>query len=333
MSLFADQYQFQPRCRAARRGFTLPELMITIGIIALLLSLALVGLNAAKRKAQITRVQDDFQMITTALTQYRSDFGDYPRFADPLADQATQNVLGNGNWLDSQCTDRGARLLCRALIAPGPATANLSGPPDGQDGADGPGFRVRRVNIGTTGALGGKTWGPYLAADKFKLEFNPAVKNMADAKILDSMGNVILYYPALPGPPVLYPPTNSSSSLPPAPYGYYVGPLAPLSYTAGSVTPLYNSFDNTVDTTTNKRLVDPNQMRYLLGNLSMTGSINTSAMSPEIAATTAPYLLWTAGLDGIYGFGNDPTGMAKVPGPGMKTDDITNFDFPQAVKK
>src|SRR5208282_682495 len=108
-------------------------------------------------------------------------------------------------------------------------------------------------------------YGPYLAADKFKLEFNPAVPNMADAKIMDSMGNVILYYPAEPGPPTLYPPQNSTLT-PPTLGGYYVGYLPPLNYKPGTVKPFYNSFDNTMDSTTGKPMLDRLQMEYLLGN-------------------------------------------------------------------
>jgi prepilin-type N-terminal cleavage/methylation domain-containing protein len=312
-------------------GFTLIEIMVVVGIIALLFGLALMGLTAARRSAQRTRVLDDFQMITMALSQYRDQFHDYPRFADPLADQNDTSAT-NGQWLD-YAPDRGARLLCQALIAPGPAVA----PPNsstlaGQDGADGPGFRTRQPLNGGTPT--GKIYGPYLAPDKFKLEFNPAVPNMQDAKILDNMGNVILYYPATPGPPAVSQPNG---------YVALAAPTNPATYTVSAQTPLlkplYNSYDNTVDTTTSKPMLDQKQMQYLLGDTNMNGTIESSLTPPEMAATTAPYLLWTAGADGQYGFGNDPaTGQPLVinsttPPARLKTDDITNFDLPQGVKK
>lgn len=309
MRLFAAMSRIRNRPTRRRAGFTLVELLVVIGIIALLLGLALMGLIAAKRKAQITRVQDDFEMITMALTQYKSDFRDYPRLADPSADIASTN----GHWLD-YASDRGARLLCQALIAPGPGTG-ANGITDGQDGADGPGFRIRRTAIGSTGDIGGKIYGPYLAADKFKLEFKPTVPNMADAKIMDSMGNVILYYPALPGPPMVG--------------AAYVLNVDPSTYSpAGSPLPkpLYNAFDNTVDSTTGKSLVSLKDMRYMLGDTNMDGQIDVdSSFTPprqEVAQTTLPYLLWTAGLDGNYG--RDKNG---------KSDDIANFEFIGSVKK
>jgi len=314
-------------------GFTLIEIMVVVGIIALLFGLALMGLTAARRSAQRTRVLDDFQMINMALSQYRSDFQDYPRFADPAADNAASasGTIGSGIWLDT-APDRGARLLCQALIAPGPAVSSNTQVPDGQDGADGPGFRVRRTSV--NGTPGGKIYGPYLAPDKFKLEYSPAVSNMQDAKILDNMGNVILYYPATPGPPAVSQPNG---------YVALAAPTNPATYTVSAQTPLlkplYNSYDNTFDTTTNKPMLDQKQMQYLLGDTNMNGTIESSLMPPETAATTAPYLLWTAGADGQYGFGNDPaTGQPLVinsttPPARHKTDDITNFDLPQGVKK
>jgi len=295
-----------------------------VGIIALLFGISLVGVNAARQRAQRIRTTDDLHMIQIALDAYRSDFQDYPRFAEPTVDQVTKNNLGNGTWLDYS-TDRGARLLCQALISPGPAGTGYYANA-GEDGADGPGFRIRRTIAGggSNGLISGKIYGPYLAADKFKLESSMA--NMQDAKILDNNGNPILYFPALPGPPAV----NLAYS--------YVYSVDPRNYTTGTVgtaptattaKPLYNAFDNTLDTTTNKPLLGPTQMQFLLGDTNMNGNIDQG----ETAVTTQPYLLWVAGADGQFGFGYDPSGNAKVPTAQSKTDDVANFDFPPGVRK
>ena len=203
--------------------------------------------------------------------------------------------------------DRGARLLCQALIAPGPAGTGAYAN-SGEDGADGPGFRVRRTVVGggSSGTLSGKVYGPYLQADKFKLESSPSLfTNMQDAKILDSTGSPILYYPALPGSPAV---TLNAG------FVTNSNPQSPQP-----VKPLYNAFDNTMDMTTNKPLLSPTDMAYLLGDTNLDGSIDNG----ESATTTQPYLLWCAGLDGM--FGRDKNG---------KTDDIlANVDFPPGVRK
>ncbi len=289
------QVHIQTRPGFARPGFTLVELLVTVGIIALLFGLSLVALSHVRVTAQKTRVQDDLHLIQMALDAYRSDFQDYPRFASPADDYATQNNLGNGTWLD-YANDRGARLLCQALIAPGPATSSDTSHPAGQDGADGPGFRVRRTIAGggTTGPLSGKVYGPYLDPTKFKLE--STMLNMQDAKILDIFGNPILYYPALPGPP--------------APQVSYVKLVDPSTAVVGSVLPLYNAYDNTRDTTTQKSLLSASDMQTILTD------------GGGSAITTQPYLLWSAGPSGIFGLKNG------------KTDNIIfNVDTPAGLRK
>ncbi|HEY1922028.1 MAG TPA: type II secretion system protein, partial [Tepidisphaeraceae bacterium] len=58
-----------------RKAFTLVELLVVIGIIALLAGILLPAVNHMRRSAQITGQKADFQSIGTALEQYKSDFG------------------------------------------------------------------------------------------------------------------------------------------------------------------------------------------------------------------------------------------------------------------
>ena len=309
------------------RGFTLVELIIVVGIIALLTSLSLVGLTIARRNAQKVRVRSDLSLIATALEAYRDQFHDYPRFPDPADDQAALNANQalNGTWLD-YASDRGARLLCQALISPGPAYTTKAGVFGGQDGADGPGFRGR---VAAAGSGGGKIYGPFLASDKFKLEYDAKdFINMQDAKILDIFGNPILYFPAQPGPPGI---TLA---------GGFVASSPAQSPLAGNK-PYYNGADNTADTSIvvngkAKPLLDPTQMAFLMGDANLSGAIDGS----ESAVTTMPYLLWTAGPDGQFGFGQDSAGLPKSAGTnssqpfaGLKSDDITNFTIPPGLQK
>jgi prepilin-type N-terminal cleavage/methylation domain-containing protein len=155
----------QPIFRSANaRGFTLVELLVVIGIIALIAGLAIPLIMRAYGSAERTRIAGDLQAIATALQAYHDDHGDYPR---PTA------------------THPGSQILAWALVAPAPLA---------DDGAEGPGFRVRPQ---------GRVYGPYIAADRFGLrQENPA--DPTTYELMDRKGFPILYYPASPVRPNLH---------------------------------------------------------------------------------------------------------------------------------
>ncbi len=62
-----------------RKAFTLVELLVVIGIIAILAGLLLPAISQMHRSAQITGQKADFVTIANALDAYKADFGDYPR--------------------------------------------------------------------------------------------------------------------------------------------------------------------------------------------------------------------------------------------------------------
>jgi prepilin-type N-terminal cleavage/methylation domain-containing protein len=307
--------QTTPRRRA---GFTLIELLISVGILALLTGLILAGVIRSRRSANIIRVKDDLGMIDTAISAYKDEFGDIPRFADAATDYATNasgNVTGTGYWLDTSQT-RGAVLLCRALIGPGaaatgatPGTANV-----GDDGADGPGFRTRRIFNSTTGQFSGKVYGPYLDAGKFKIGY--ALDNTGQPikylpVLLDIFGNAILYYPAAPGTPQgnlgYSNPSNYNPANPP-------------------LIPRFNAFDNS-----GMALPAPKDAQH--PNAWMNNAdFNTLAAG----CGSPPYLLWTAGQDGVFGLTNATYGTDANGNPIAltgKTGNIANFDMPANLKK
>ena len=140
-----------PSRRLARGGFTLVELLVVLLVLSVLGSVIVVGVIRARDGASVARTRGDLQTIASALEQYKADFGKYP----PVA----LNV-------------RGAHVLARALIGPGPAT---------DDGQDGPGFRT---------VTGGRIYKPYLSADSLRVK-----QDGAGWVLLDAGDHPIEYFP------------------------------------------------------------------------------------------------------------------------------------------
>lgn len=64
-----------------RKAFTLVELLIVVGIIAVLLALLLPALNYARFQAHVTQCAANERQFVAAMTSYAGDFNDYfPRF-------------------------------------------------------------------------------------------------------------------------------------------------------------------------------------------------------------------------------------------------------------
>ncbi|MBI3882312.1 MAG: prepilin-type N-terminal cleavage/methylation domain-containing protein [Verrucomicrobia bacterium] len=71
--------QSESNVRPHRRdAFTLLELMVVIGIIALLAGLIISGSGAALRKSRITRVKAERDELVAAIDSYKAKFGFYP---------------------------------------------------------------------------------------------------------------------------------------------------------------------------------------------------------------------------------------------------------------
>jgi prepilin-type N-terminal cleavage/methylation domain-containing protein len=261
-----------------RLGFTLVELLVTVGIIAVLVAILLPVLASARKRATKARIGLDLQNLSQALEAYRQDFKDYP-----AVDLTAVNPI---TVLSSTCDRVGAITLCWALLAPGPATTNGT---LGGDGADGPGFRVRGTQ--------GQVYGPYIQPDKF----NITGTSDWDSTINDVRGNPYLYYRANPV-------ANIKTA------GAYAGSYNP---TNGGTIPMYNYYENN-NLITNGHSFAMEDFQKILG-ADPTGALLVGG-SP---ATTAPYILWSAGSDELWGYNSSGAGN----GPVLTTvDDVTNFN-------
>jgi prepilin-type N-terminal cleavage/methylation domain-containing protein len=264
--------------KSRSRAFTLVEILVVVGIIVLLATIALPMMSRAYAQSKRVQMAADLQVISQALEAYRADFGDYPRRRNADVD--------------------GAALLCWALVAPGPASSGNGVP---GDGADGPGFRIR----GTTGTVKG----PYLSPDRFtigtilamgSIPAQPvqvvAATTFDDSQdvLADRFFHPILYFPANKGAD----PSNKSVA-----GGAFVNSnVDPSPQAVFNFADLHSKTFHTgpgIDVLPNK--MTAKTMAFRLGNIDGSGTLASS----DTPSATGPYLLWSPGPDGYYGTTDD----------------------------
>jgi len=90
--------------RERRVGFTLVELLVVIGIIALLISVLLPALNKARRSAATVQCSSNMRQVSLAMIQYiNANKGHLP----PAAIQPIPGVYPNGWWWASELVKQG----------------------------------------------------------------------------------------------------------------------------------------------------------------------------------------------------------------------------------
>ncbi len=284
-----------PRFHSHRRAFTLVELLVVIGVIALLAGILLPMVLRSSRQAARMRVQGDMQAISAALEAYKQEFFDYPRLpvdangvSIPDTGAATLGkaligTYGTGatandpptyvagtTYKPGDCVNVGGSSFFVALVeSTGAPTTDLTkwAAFNPRDGADGPGFRLRGNQ--------GKVFGPYLQPGK--VAFN-------GTDVLDHYGNPILYFPARPGK------VNVAVSATPQPY---VDRADSSLYDANHNIAV---FRRPGESDTNNAL---SRIRIMLGDATMNGYIDSSFGAET--ASQQPFLLWSAGPDGVFG--------------------------------
>jgi prepilin-type N-terminal cleavage/methylation domain-containing protein len=64
--------------RRKRSGLTMIEMLIVVGIIAILVGLLIPAVSMVRNKARIVKQKAQFTAIDLGLAAFRSDYGDYP---------------------------------------------------------------------------------------------------------------------------------------------------------------------------------------------------------------------------------------------------------------
>lgn len=170
----------------ARRAFTLMEVMITVGIIILLVSILIPALGYAKTAAKKSATSSLLNSIQMGLNQYYSDFNMFPVSSAVIPPANTVNVYA------SIPAGRGPAMLAEGLM--GYLQSSTVGNTDGA----GTGISVNDPHFGfrtRTGGLG-KIYGPYAPDDPKSYRINSDVAANADQSFVDPFGHEILYYRA-----------------------------------------------------------------------------------------------------------------------------------------
>jgi len=106
-----------------QKGFTLVELLVAIGIIGILSSIAVVSVSNVRVKARDAKRLADVKQIQTALEAYLNDQSKYPSY---------QGNLGTAGASDKLCeTDAGFQTAACNTTYINPVPANPK--PNGQD--------------------------------------------------------------------------------------------------------------------------------------------------------------------------------------------------------
>jgi len=274
-------------------GFTIVELLTSLAIIAMLVSLLLPALSMVRNIAKETKQKAQFATIEMALIAFKGDYGDYPPsdFGDPpRVDYCGAQKLAEA-------------LLGWDLLGFHPDSAWMS------DGRDGSGSQVYRLNLDPTNPDDLKNInerrGPYLelaTANAFKLQDLFATTSPLEGNafvICDSFGAKPISVggeTVKAGTPVLYYRANTSSKR----------IISGLSRER-----IYNYLENDLLIKLGK--VTDTTKSHPLENQAFFYS-EEFILDPKITTTQRPYrpdsyILISAGVDGLYG----------------TSDDITNF--------
>ncbi len=146
-----------------KSGFTLVELLVVIGIIAVLISLLVPAVMSAMKGGDKTRISLQIQTLSIGLEAYKTDFGTYPRSNETLSGVTTRRI--------------GGAVLQRWLVGAGD-----------NDGTTGAGYRISD----RTGAAAAVAKGPYIQANQLRL--TQAANNSNTFVFLDAAGNAFYYY-------------------------------------------------------------------------------------------------------------------------------------------
>ena len=97
----------KPECRTFRRGFTLVELLVVIGIILVLISILLPALHSARQQAKMVVCKNNLRQLGLAAVNYATSTRDG---AYPASSQF------GGQWMTDICQDVASMLMTSGAV-------------------------------------------------------------------------------------------------------------------------------------------------------------------------------------------------------------------------
>ena len=262
-----------------RSGFTLVEILVVLGIIGLILSIALPITFKARRQAARTRAVRDLEAIRTALEEFKNSYGEYPQ-------------TSGGKITFPATAKDGATILCEALT--GQFYDLTAGPPALKPILD---------------PKSGRPRSPLINIENFNIRTSPPslVGSPPLVCLRDTSDVPILYFPARVPPPDyrqnnLFVSTSANSL-----YNYNDCPFIPPSVTQRYL-PTIQDMEYLLGDGTKGSLGPP-----VVPPVPPNGMID----GRDIPACTGPYLLWSAGANVQFGLNprNKSDDVTNFPTP------------------
>jgi prepilin-type N-terminal cleavage/methylation domain-containing protein len=275
-----------------RQGFTLVEMLVVIGIVAVIIGIAVPVLVVARQKSTNARIQADMASIAIALSAYKADFGDFPRVEEARKFPAAINIP---NDLFNPAYISGAELLCWSLVGPYGQTGGGGFTPG--DGADGSGFRLNPSGRG-------QVYASYLNAERFRWGKDATFSRYP--ALLDYADKQILYFTSRPG-------QRTMSTITVGGVDYQAQDVCDPAkgYVSRGSASIWDLRDNEAAFAASPFDAPQRLQKFaqVMGNRDGTGVIAYQIQAGQVLMNeqpiTAPFVLLAAGTDNLYGTSDD----------------------------
>lgn len=108
-----------------RKSFTIVEIMVVMAVIGIIMTLSIVGIQAAQKQQRVTTINNDMNQFKLALASYYSDYRQYPATANEIVFDTSRNEIclfepSPAQWHgDGKCSDTTGKVATIKLSQPG----------------------------------------------------------------------------------------------------------------------------------------------------------------------------------------------------------------------